>query len=755
MESKNQRVESLVQALKSSNIQDSFEILDQILEFQGQVATESLQDTYIDGLLGLLANNPSDSEFQEINDRLRKTPAYAEDQTRIQAHADAVVDSVRRSRSYPKALKLAGQISKIKGYGTSETLQQSHSEALFETTQIPGSLSFKSAELIKKIPSFSDSAAIQFSCAKTYCNITSQSSSAKEIKQAVEEIKKLTYLDSSPDIQESLERAERNLERFAEVQVKSAPKSKKPMAIAAGALLTIGLFSVPLWSGPTKTKAPAPTPTSASFLEKQNSELETYISQANEAFNKKDYDQATTLGLMSLRLAQQLRHTRIRNESLDILASSYTRLEDPEQAQTYYKKIHKESLPALAESHLRKAEAADKSSSKDELLYELTTSAKMAKQAEQKLDDSFVERGAKLSLEHDFWGPAAQFLEFQGKLSQAAELAEKAGDLAHAKSILEKLAKSQPEERKKLTAFTLRVSKTTLEKAENALGGKKPKLAEKLAGKVLEQTKGIPEAAEQEARANTVLAKVAYGREVYSKATLYAKAAHTASPNAERKTRLDNYRAKDAELVTRDELDVDTFVFPPGVQTGKKYTYAYYLTSKSRSPGQGDEELFQGPNDDVEVRGSGGGYSREAKKPQSVYASIRTYNGDSLSFNFDAGKDKSLVAGIYDGATGSNFKNPGFRFNGRKSTGSDTRSRFVVHQAEWKREVRKRRDYVGGGKYKTRKEYGSYKLHRFAADFIVEGKHRSRRMRRSSGRSYRTTSKKTTYGKIRFNSTYK
>lgn len=741
MEPKNQRVESLLQALTSSSVQDSFEILDQILDFQGQVPTENLQDLYVQGLFGLFGKEPSDSEFLQINDRLRKTPAYADNEARVLEHAQHLTDSVRRSRSYSKALKLANQIHQIKGYGTSAPLQEQHATALFETTQIPGSSSFDSAELIKKIPSFSDSPKIQFACAKTYCNITSQSTSAKEIQQAVSEIKGLSQLNNSDEIRESLQRAERNLERFKEVQLESRPKRKKPIVLAAGAFLTAGLLSFSYFSGPQKVQTPAPSPTTASLLEKQASELESYIAQAYAAFDKKDYDEATTYGLMSLRLAQQLRHKRIRNESLDILASSYTRLNEPEQAQTYYKKIHKESLPDLAENHLKKAESLAKSDGGDELLYELKTSATMASQAEQKLDPNFLERGAKLGLDNKLWGPSARFLELQGKLAEAADIAEKAGELDLTKSILEKLVEADPGQKSKLTAFTLKSSAAILEEAQAAFQQKNFKLAEKKADTVLSQIKGVPEAGEQGAQAYTLLAKIAYSREIYPKAAEFAKQAHTSSPNQDRKTRLDNYRAKDAEIVTRDELDVDTFVFPPAVKDGKKYTYAYYLSSQTTSRGQGAEKLFQGPNDDIEVRGQTRGYSQNPVKPQGAYVSIRTYEGQSFSFRFDAGKDKSLTPGIYEGATGSNFKNPGFSFNLARSSGSSSRARFVVHQAEWKREVIKRKRYQGRGKYKTYNDYGDYELHRFAADFIAQGAYRR--------------SKATTYGKIRYNSDYK
>ena len=234
-----------------------------------------------------------------------------------------------------------------------------------------------------------------------------------------------------------------------------------------------------------------------------------------------------------------------------------------------------------------------------------------------------------------------------------------------------------------------------------------------MANAALKTLEGVSGVNDEVARVHTVRAKTAFLTEHYGEAVALAKLAVTASPNDERLDRLSTYRSKDAAVVTRDELDIDTFVFPPAVKTGKFYTYAYYLGSVGDFVSGGGEELFQPPKDDLKTSLTYG------RKERGVTVRLTSYEGRSYSFTFDAGGEKLLKPGLYVGATRApfNHNNPGLDFSGNGRGSNSSRGKFVVHEIVWGPD----------------REVAS-----FAADFITGNQ----------------SGEKPAYGKVRYNSAY-
>ena len=138
------------------------------------------------------------------------------------------------------------------------------------------------------------------------------------------------------------------------------------------------------------------------------------------------------------------------------------------------------------------------------------------------------------------------------------------------------------------------------------------------------------------AEAYTILAKSAFLSDRYKEAIKHAQKAFDASPNEDRKQRLATYKYKDASVVTLDELDVDTFVFPPAQKTDKFYTYFYFLSSGYQ--GKVTEELFQPPKDDIKARLAYG------KPEQGVRVRVESYTGRYYSVEFDGDRKKAAKA---------------------------------------------------------------------------------------------------------------
>jgi hypothetical protein len=429
---------------------------------------------------------------------------------------------------------------------------------------------------------------------------------------------------------------------------------------------------------------------------------------------KQDMDQATTFGLMSLRLAESLGKTEAKNDSLDLLASAYTRLDQPEQAQGYFEQISQSYLSKYADSHLQAAEKAFEAKQSKLVAFEATIAVQEISLLEGKPSE-LLQRAATTCEKCQRPSEASQMRERLGEFAKAAELAEAAGEADRALALLKQLVAQDPKEKGRVSEFRLRSGTRTLEDAEAALTDQNLEVAEQSALSALSQLEGAANANDQKARCLTVLAKVAFQQERIPEAAAFATSAKAASPNPDRLARAKAYRLRDAELVTRDELDVETFVFPPAKKSNKFYTYAYYLGSQGNYVSAGKEELFAAPKDEIKA---GLRYSRPE---QGVGVRLTSYDGRSYYFDFDAGGDKILKPGLYEEATGSNYNNPGLTFGGDGRGGNTNKGKFIVHEIVWD---------------------GDTKIQRFAADFIADG-----------GYSH-DGALNAVYGKVRYNSTF-
>lgn len=709
------QLERLKSALKSSGVEQAFEILDEMLSLQTQTDPGKLQDLYIDGLVGLLAKNPDPTALQEIDRRLRQTPGYWENPRKIEVHAQAILDAVSERPTLKAALATADSVAALKGYGASPTLQTTHANALFEVSLRPDSKGLEHAERIQQIPNFRDSQEIQFACARTCCNTTSRASNLKEIDRALRILESLPSLNESPALQESLERAQRNRTRF--VSLGAAPDRSPPWKtiVFAGCFLFFGGGGVffatrPETAAPLAIASPSPSASVTSPLE---AEFSQFLKEGRKALTNQNYEEASIDATMALRRAKKLKSDEGISESLDLMASAALRNSEPEKAADCFAEVPPAYRSKLTESHLVKAEQAFKEQQPKTLLWEMSAVIDLFRLDAKTIPPVQLERAATLSERGELYSQASQIQEQMGALIDASRLAESAEEFDRALDLLQRHVEKHPDEAPRIADFQKRAGSKTLLAAEAAFLEKDLKQADTLANAALKTLEGVSGVNDEVARVHTVRAKTAFLTEHYGEAVALAKLAVTASPNDERLDRLSTYRSKDAAVVTRDELDIDTFVFPPAVKTGKFYTYAYYLGSVGDFVSGGGEELFQPPKDDLKTSLTYG------RKERGVTVRLTSYEGRSYSFTFDAGGEKLLKPGLYVGATRApfNHNNPGLDFSGNGRGSNSSRGKFVVHEIVWGPD----------------REVAS-----FAADFITGNQ----------------SGEKPAYGKVRYNSAY-
>lgn len=709
-------LEKLIADLDSRSAEAGLPILDEILALQGRGPTdEALRNAYVDGLLGLLDKAPEVGTLAEIDARLRQTPCYAANDATVLRHAQALVDLVSKRHSFSQAMATAAAVAAIKGYGSSLNLQKAHAQALMNAAQVPGAQPLHAVEAIAAIPSFRDSDEIQLSGARTLCNATASAASLKEIDRAVGMLEQLPLRKGNFALEQCLERAVRNRSRFLELrtEAKKQPPPRTAM-VAAGAFLAVALVSAPFVVHRSKAGASAIPQPVASGPSAPERDLAGYLAKAQKAMSSSDMDQATTYGLMSLRLAESLGKTGEKDDSLDVLAAAYTRLGQEQQAKGYLEQISQAALAGFAQSHLDIAREAFARQQAKVVGAEAGVAVHQIALLKTKPDNERLEAMAVTLQQCERPAEASLMWEKAGQLAKAAESAEQAEDPERALTLLKQLAQSNPAEKARLLDFRLRCGTDTTKKAETAFTEKNHDLARSLAQAGLSLLEPLPMAGEEKARCLTVLAKVAYGQERYPEAARLAVEAKSASPNPDRKARAQAYTSKDAELVTVDELDVDTFVFPPARRSEKFYTYACYFGAPGDFVSSGGEELFDSPRSEIVA---GLSYS---KPDQGVTVRLRTYDGRYYSFSFDAGGDRELQPGTYDQATRTpfNYDNPGLDFSGNGRGCNTSRGKFVVHEVaiDSKRQVT-----------------------RFAADFISDCE--------APGRG-------AVFGKVRYNSNF-
>lgn len=710
-------LQKLVKDLESCSAETGLPVLDQMLALQGGELSEGeLQGAYVDGLLRLLGKGPGVAALAEIDARLRQTPAYSESDARVAQHAHALVDLVRKRPNFAEALATAGAVAGLKGYGSSLALQKAHAQALFETSQLPGAQPLQAAEAIATIPSYRDSEEIQLASARTLCNATAQGASLRDIDRAVAMLEQLPLRKSFSSLEESLERAVRNRSRYLELR-SEAKKQGTPKALiaAAGACLLVAVISIPIVMGDKGEKVADPTPQpSASGPSAPERDLAEYLEKSQAAMSGGNLDQATTYGLMSLRLAESLGKSEAKDSSLDVLATAYTRLGQDEQAKGYFQQLSQSALAPLAQAHLEAMRRSFEAKQPKVVEGEARVMARLIGLLKSKPDPALLEQAATALQDCQRPSEASLMWEKRGDLAKAAESAEKAGEPERALALLKRLAETNPQEKGRLLEFRMRCGVELRKEAEAALSDKNLELAQRSAESAISLLDSLPKAGEEKARCLTVAAKVAYMQERIPDAARLALQAKAASPNPDRKARAEAYALKDAELVTADELIVDTFVFPPAKRSSKFYTYAYYFGAPGNYVGGGSEELFESPQAEISA---GLSYSQPE---QGVTVTLRTETGRYYSFSFDAGRDHVLKPGAYDNASRApfNYQNPGLDFSGDGRGCNNSSGRFVVHEFA-----------IGPNN----------QVERFAADFISDCD--------SSGGP-------AVFGKVRYNSNY-
>lgn len=708
----------LVKDLDSCSVDTAFPVLDQMLALQGgDVSQSELQSAYVDGLLKLIDRNPAVDKLAEIDARLRQTPAYSESEARVAQHAEALVRLTGKRPNFAEAMATATAVADLKGYGSSLALQKAHAQALFETSQVPGARPLQAAETIATIPSYRDSEEIQLASARALCNATAQGSNLKDIDRAVSMLEQLPLRKSFSPLEESLERAVRNRSRYLELRSEAKKQGPPKAALAfAGAILLAAVVAVPvMMHGKSEEVAVAATPLpSATGPSAPERDLAEYLEKSQAAMTAGDMDQATTYGLMSLRLAESLGKTGARDTSLDVLASAYTRLGQDQQAKGYFEQISQIALGPFAQSHLETLRKGFDAKQPKVVEGEGRVLVRLVELQKSKPDPATLEQFATALQDCNLRSEASLMWEKQGDLGKAAENAEKAGEPERALALLKKLAEANPAEKGRLFDFRMRCGVELRKDAEAALTDKNLESAQKSAESALSLLDSVPKAGEEKARCLTVQAKVAYMQERFPEAARLAIQAKSVSPNADRKARAEAYALKDAELITADELKVETFVFPPPRKSSKFYTYAYYFGAPGNYVSGGEEQLFESPQAELSARLS---YS---KPEQGVTINLRTETGGYYNFSFDAGRDRVLKPGTYENATRSpfNYQNPGLDFSGGGRGCNTTNGRFVVHECAIT---------------------ANNQVERFAADFISECD--------SSGGP-------AVFGKVRYNSHY-
>lgn len=701
------QLEKLLTALENSCVDDGFQILTKILELQGDPAPPELQNTYIEGLLGLLKREPSLERVQKVSERLRETPLYQNEPARVLSHAEAIISTVPNLADYTDRVKAAESIADFKGYGASFELQIAHSQALFEVSQHGDAKALDIAQRIRQIPSFRDSEEIQIACAKTCRTAGKRAASLDETQSILELLRSLPQVENQEEIGACLEKVEKKHAKFLEQGAKLKKANPFKPALVGASILLVGVTAAFSYSRLMHGGEPTETTSSVAFLSDEE-EYQKYSAKGQEAAAKGDFDEATTYGAMALRRAKVMGNATTLADALDFLGTSYLRLNNHKRAETYFGQVPPSQLQRLGEVHLSQADEALASGKVKLLRHEVTTLVKIYKLNSQNLKRTELEQAAKICEKGKLWSHASVMQVHLGDLAKAAEYSESAGETQRALELLQLLAKKDPKGKDKLAAFRTRSGEKTLLTAEKSLSKKELKEAEAQATSALDMLKGAAKANPLKSRAHTVRAKVAYLQEQYPEAVKAAKLAHDASPNPETKSRLTSYRTKDAQHVTRDELFVDSFIFPPAKKTDKTYTYTYFFGHPKNNATRGAEQIFQSPEHKIDCQGS---YNK-----RSVSFTVnRDYRARRSSYEFIL-PNGELKPGTYRTNKGRRYNSPRiyFRHAYRSNSG---KCRFVVHEAQFSK---------------------TGKIKKFAADFI-QGDY---------------AGNNAVYGKVRYNSSY-
>lgn len=639
MNEPNTLLANIEQQIREAELSAGIGMLDQVLALQGQVDDQELQRAYIRSIIYLVGKNPADSVLNDLYERLQKTPAYGQDEKLVEEHGKALVEASGKSAEHHSSLQRARAIQTLRGYGASKALQAAHAEALLKASEKPGAKVLDLADEVSQIPSFRDSAEIQFVAARMLCDYTGQAAGLRELNQAIDNLQALPLLSEDPRLQESLERAKRNRERFFELEPQATgPSSWKLLAVGGSVLgvLLVGGWALSKSDEPKTVAAavtPSATPAQADTHSIDRDELEKYLSKSADAYEKKDFENAGVYAGMALKRAETLNDEQGLARCYDLLASSY--LYKGEKAQlSLLEKIPASHLSTVAESHLEAAQGHHKNNLVDSLKIELAILSHLAEHSKDGGLNQIVETAYLLCEERKLWALGGSLQLQLGHLDKAAELAERSEDLELAKKLLARVANSGEF---KATA----------------------------AGK------------ESSAKAHTILAKAEYLDGHYKAALEHAEAAYQDGPNADRKERLAAYKFKDASVVTLDELQVSSFVFPPAEKSNEVYTY-FYILRRDRA-GASQETVLQPPNDEFHTSVPYG--ARE----NGIVVMTEAYTGGGFLAAFDADQQGALAPGLYEEATiyPYNNNNPGMDFNENGSGFGRRVGKFKIHEIKY------------------------------------------------------------------------
>lgn len=702
---------ALLDAIRHDSLSGGVEKLDQILALQGQFDADELQEAYVRGILLLVGRNPDPTLAGQLNDRLGKTPAYNQDEKLIQEHGRALARAAGLAAVYKQALQTAQSVQSLRGYGASQALQAAHAEALFQASEKPGADIFEVTRQLSEIPSFRDSVEIQFAAARALCNYTGRAANQRKLDKAIDALQKLPRLAEDASLQESLEKAKRNRERFLELKAEKSGRGAWKGILVGGGVLA-GLVAGAFFLFPSKKveAKSTPVPVAVESTSPKEAEFEKFLDKSDTAYQKGNYEDAFLYAGMSLKRANALNDVDGQARCYDLLASSALHRGDQGQLELL-DKIPQSYLPTLGRRHLEIAQKHDQDGQSAQLSNEISYLIHLSGRATKSALDPTLEQSYLICEKRELWKLGGLIQVRLGNLELAADLAEKSEDYELAEKLIRQMAEKTPEGKERLSQFLKKRAAGELVEADQALATKQFEEAESIAKSALQKLRETKGGKEQNAAAYTVLAKAAYLKGDYREAVAQARKAYHTAPNSDRKQRLASYKFKDASVVTLDELDVDTFVFPPAEKTDKFYTYFYYLCNAYQGP---QEELFQLPKDDITVSSAYG------RPDRGVTIRVRSYTGKHFSADFDADRKRPLTPGLYKDATRFPFNNnnPGIDFSGNGTGHNTSRGKFQVHEIEFQ----------------------GNKLSKLAVDFIFEGQ---------------SSVPRPVFGKIRYNSHYR
>ncbi len=540
----------------------------------------------------------------KLADSIAAIPHYAKDETIQFERAQALARAAAHASAGQIAVKTAQSVATLSFYQDSERIREAHAEALHNAVVSTGkaSVADELANEIAEIPGFAESEPMQKFCAQALASGCEAAQKSKaQVNAFRDRILELPLYPRSSALQlihkgtdSYVEETEPEPVASAENKAVELPKPEAPrqkgipkavatalVALAVGFLfLFIGkevYHQVTLNDrpeGPTSTK---------------NEPFEDQLALAQKAFDSKEYELAEGYARTAVDLARAGEKETLLPRAYLLLARIEAAGEDWDKLAALTDKLSKEQMSELANEFMA-GELDPKSARAIEILA-------------QKLDNK-EELLAKVVEVYQESHPleAARILEANGDLERAFKLTKKAGDVERQLELLKKLVEKDPKYKSELTAVVTENARGLVAQAEKAFAEDQAKDAESLAKSTLSVLEGVDSAKSIQSRARTVLAKLAYLDGDYREAVNQAQEAHRLAPSADTQQRLKDYKATDAQTITREELDAAKFKFVQPQKGDVTQTFLYYITSKGCPAGRGVERQFLPDQVDVKAR---------------------------------------------------------------------------------------------------------------------------------------------------------